>query len=182
MSKLEKTPTKYEGRLGEDGELQKNKTDVVVDSPALVADGQAIRIYSVLNSKSPELTSAWAWVVVTTIFCAWTVSFTYAVFISQSPVPHFCDYSPRTTVAVVNVAGHIVVQLIGAMVGAIFDALCWTVISGTKGASLRTFLATKQETGILTVTSLFLTRGAHQLWCILRYSAAWIFQSLGVLN
>lgn len=182
MSQPEDIADEKQQRSGEDGEPQKSKADVFVNSTALVADGRVIRIFSVLQSRSPELTRAWVWVVLTTIFCSWTVSFTHAVFISKKPVPHAYDFSPEITVALVNVAAHIAVQLTGGLVKAIFDALCWTVISGPKGASLRTFLVTKQETGIGTVVSLFLTYGAHQLWCISRYFVADIYQSHKLLT
>ncbi|OAP60303.1 hypothetical protein AYL99_05305 [Fonsecaea erecta] len=156
--------------LVEDDSPAKGKPDVFVDSTALVADGQVIRIFSVLQSTSPKLTKAWLWVLGTTVFCGWTVSFTYAVFISPHPVWRFYDFSPRITVAVVNFASHVAVYLAGCMIQATFDAVCWAVISGRKGAPLRTFLVTKHDAGPTTVASMLWTYGGHQLWGIFRLS------------
>ncbi|KIW95711.1 uncharacterized protein Z519_04296 [Cladophialophora bantiana CBS 173.52] len=174
MSKPRRISNQNKQGWAEDGDGQKSKADVFVDSTALVTDPQIIRIFSVLQSKSPKLVKAWLWVLALAIFCAWLASFTYAVFISANPVPRFYDFSPSITVRVVNTASHAAVYLAGCMVEAVFDAVCWAVISGRRGASLTTFLATKKDTGIGTVASLFLTYGGHQLWCILRYFMAYI--------
>ncbi|OAG34257.1 hypothetical protein AYO21_11604 [Fonsecaea monophora] len=170
MSNPRYTPNEDKQSLVQDEEpaLATGKADVFVDSTALVKDGQIIRIFSVLQSGSPKLTKAWLWVLVTAAFCGWTVSFAYAVFISPSPVWRFYDFSPRITVAVVNFASHLAVYLAGCMIQATFDAVCWTVISGGRGAPLRTFLVTKQDAGLESVASMLWTYGGHQLWGILK--------------
>lgn len=133
------------------------------------------RIYSVLSSKPKQFIIALIWTVLTALFCVWLVSFSYAVFISESPVPRLYDYSPRVTIAVVNVASHVAALLTGWMISAVLDVLSWTVISSGRGATLRTFLAANQVTSLWTVFTYLFTLGVHQLWCLLRYVDAKVY-------
>src|SRR6201996_6021543 len=98
MSSKKLIPKENKQPWGDDGEPQKGKVEVFFSSPAFIANERIIRIYSVLSSKPQQFSIALLWTAVTGLFCAWVVSFTYAVFISESPVPRFYDYSPRITI------------------------------------------------------------------------------------
>jgi hypothetical protein len=54
------------------------------------------------------------------------------------------------------------------MIGAIFDPLSWALILRAKGATARTFLATKKDSGLFEQGKLFLAPGTHRKWIILR--------------
>jgi hypothetical protein len=153
---------------GGDDVPHKKQSNVFVNSTALVLDKGMIPIYAVLKSQSQQVIHAWLWVLATAIFCAWAISFTYAVFISNNPVPRAYDWSPATTIQLVNIASHVVVLLTSTLIGAIFDALCWALALRTKGATLRTFLVTQKNTGLLDVGQLFLAPGTHRKWSIMR--------------
>jgi hypothetical protein len=155
-------------RSEEDDEVHKKQSSIFVDTAALIAERRVVPIYAVLESQSKQLIWAWFWVFATTVICVWTTFFTYAVFISDKPVPHVYDFSPERTIALVNVASHVSVLLTSTLIGAILDALCWALASRPQGATLRTFLTTQADTGLFGVSKLFFTRGTHQKWCILR--------------
>jgi hypothetical protein len=158
----------HKQRSEEDDEVHKKQSNIFVNSAALIAKRRVIPIYAVLESQSKQLIWAWFWVLATTVICVWTISFTYAVFISDKPVPHAYDFSPERAIALVNVASHVLVLLTSVLTGAIFDALCWALASRSQGATLRTFLATQGDTGLFDVSKLLFTRGTHQKWCISR--------------
>jgi len=153
---------------GGDDVPYKKQSEVFVNSTALILDKGVVPIYAVLKSQSEQVKHAWLWVLATTVFCAWAISFTYAVFISNHPVPRAYDWSPATTVQLVNITSHVVVLLTSALTGAIFDALCWALALRAKGATLRTFLVTQKNTGLLDIGKLFLAPGTHRKWSIMR--------------
>ena len=146
----------------------KKQSNVSVNSSALVLDKGVTPIYAVLKSQSKQMILAWLWVLATAIFSAWAISFTYAVFISSTPVPRAYDWPPATTIQLVNITSHVIVLLTAALIGAIFDALCWALIHRTNGATLRTFLVTQKNTGLLDAGNLFLAPGTHRKWSIMR--------------
>jgi hypothetical protein len=159
-----------EQRVTKDEEVYESKPDIFVKSKALVGDGGVIPIYAVLESQRNQLIYAWGWVLGAAIFSAWTISFTYAVLISDNPPPHHYDHPPEKTIALVNAASHVMVILTAGLIGATFDSLCWALASRPKGIPIRTFLATNKDSGNIDVGNLLLTWGRHQKWCILRYS------------
>jgi hypothetical protein len=159
------------GRLsGENYELDESKSKISVDSTALISDRGVVPVHGVLESQRQQLINAWLWVLGTASFSAYTTYFTYTVFISEKPVPHYYDFSPERTISLVNIASHISVFITSGLVGAVLDTLHWALASRPRGVSMITFLTTKQDTSALSAANLFLTRGAHQKWCILRYS------------
>ena len=155
--------------LGKDDVPQKTKSRIFANSAALILEKGVIPIYAVLQSQSEQLIAAWLWVVATGIFCSWAISFTYAVFISDKPLPRVYDWSPPTTILLVNIASHVAVFLTSGLIGAIFDALCWSLASRSKGTTLGTFLVTQKSADVMGVGKLFLMSGTHWKWCIMRW-------------
>jgi hypothetical protein len=147
---------------------QTKDSNIFVNSSALVLDKGVIPIYSVLQSQSKQVLHAWFWVIGTTIFCSWAISFTYAVFVSDKSLPRAYDWSPSTTIQIVNVTSHVVTLITAALIGAIFNALSWSLASRSKGATLGTFLTTQKSLDMWDVGRLFFIPGTHWKWCIMR--------------
>jgi hypothetical protein len=160
---------------------QETKANVFVDSTALVSNGHVVPIYGVLESQKQKLIYAWLWILGTAVYCAWMVSFIYAVLIDKNPIPHYYNFSSQTTIRLVNVASQVSILLIGGLVGVIFDALSWALACRPNGVSIKSFITTKSNTSLFNVGMLFLTFGTHQKWSVLRFSIAALAWLVGLL-
>ncbi len=89
--------TDVENRPREDVQQEKTKPNVFVSTTALVAD-RVIPVYSVLESQSKLLRNVWLTLLAVAIFCVWVISFTYAVLISDNPVPRGYRFSTSHTI------------------------------------------------------------------------------------
>jgi hypothetical protein len=149
---------------------EEKKSNIFVESSAIIPGNPAIPIYAVLQSQSKQVLHAGGWLIATTIFCAWTTSFTYTVFISEKPLPRAYDWSPSLTQQLVNIASHIVVIFTSGLVGAVFDALSWSLASRPqKGTTLGTFLTVQKNTDLMGVGKLLMIPGSQWKWGIMRY-------------
>jgi hypothetical protein len=153
----------------EDVQQEKTKSNVFVNTTALVTD-RVIPLYSVLESQSTQLRNSWLTLLGVAIFCVWVISFTYTVLISERPIPRGYRFSPPRTIFLIGLASHALVLVISFLIDSIFDVLSWALISGAKGAPLRTFLVTSKNTGLSDVGKHSLKGGPHQKWSILRYA------------
>ncbi len=165
---------------GDKPEAEK-KSNIFVKSSAVIPESPAetsvIPVYAVLQSQQKQVREAWGWLAATALFCAWTTSFTYAVFISEKPLPRAYHWSPSLTQQLVNIASHVAVIFTTGLVSAVFDALSWSLASRPKkdapgsprGTTLGTFLAVGKNTSLMDVGKLFLIPGSQVKWCLLRY-------------
>jgi hypothetical protein len=174
-----KTTTAFQSKMSEkidtvDEELsvtavapsEKQKSDVIIKSSAFIPGelhAPIVPIYSVIESQSSQVQHAWGWLIGTVIFCSWTTSFAYTVFISEKPLPRAYDWgwSPALTTQIVNVASHIAVIFTGGLVGAVLDALSWSLAYRRKGTTMGTFLAVQNNTSLMDVGRLFMIPGSQ---------------------
>jgi hypothetical protein len=150
---------------------EKQKSDVIIKSSAFIPGEPPVPIYSIIQSQSSQVRLAWYWLIGTVIFCSWTTSFAYTVFISNQPLPRAYDWgwSPALTTQIVNVASHVAVIFTGGLVSAVLNALSWSLASRQKGTTMGTFLAVQNNTSLMDVGRLFMIPGSQWIWCILRY-------------